>query len=105
MFEIKILVDELDYDSLADVLVPLVARSMREHEGGGVLREVLAKNPDTATSLAHTVLSRMSPEKKEELVMQLVAKYRENILRAGRSALEKNGLKAQLCDISVHKIS
>ena len=104
MIELKILVDNIDYDSLADVLVPLIAEKLREGEKGGILGGVLAKNPDTATSMARTILSKMSQEKKNELLLQMLTKHREKLLQAGRGLLSKKGIGMELCDISARKI-
>ena len=37
MIELKILIDELDYDSIADYLIPALAESMAKERKGGVL--------------------------------------------------------------------
>ncbi|MBE6990597.1 MAG: hypothetical protein E7426_07635 [Ruminococcaceae bacterium] len=103
MIEVKILLDNINYDSLADVLVPLVAGHLGG-EKGGVLGEVLAKNPDTAAAMARTLLRTMSQEKKDEMVVQLMGKHRDKLLQAGRSALSKHGIGAELCDLSARKV-
>jgi hypothetical protein len=104
MIELKILLDNVDYDSLADVLVPLVAEKMKESESGGILGGILAKNPSTASSIAHTLLKTMSQEKRDELLVQLVTKYRDKLLEKGREALEKQGVNMELSDLSVKKM-
>ncbi len=103
MIELKILVDNIDYDSLADVLVPLVAEKMKEGDKGGILGGILAKNPDTAAAMAHTLLKTMSQEKKDELLIQLAGKYRDKLLEKGRGLLESRGIGMELCDISAKK--
>ena len=55
MIELKILIDELDYDSIAEYLIPAVAEKLRREEKGGILGNVLAGNPDMAASMARTV--------------------------------------------------
>ena len=102
MIELKILVDEIDYSSLADVLVPLLAAGMKDGKGG-ILGDVLAKNPDTAVSMARTILSKMSQEKKDELLLQMLEKYRDKLLTAGENALTKHGVHLRLCGYSAEK--
>ncbi len=104
MIELKILVDNIDYDSLADVLVPLVTEKMRDGEKGGILGGILAKNPAAATAMAHTLLKTMSQEKKDELLVQLLGKYRDKILSGARNALGKKGIGVELCDIAARKV-
>ena len=102
MIELKILVDEIDYPSLTDALLPLLAESMKDGRGG-ILGDVLARNPDTAVSMARTVLSKMSEEKKEELLMQLLDRYHDKVLHAGEKALLKRGIRLKLSGFSVEK--
>ena len=104
MIELKILVDNIDYDSIADMLVPLIAEKMREGEKGGILAGILAKNPSTATSMAHTLLKTMSQDKRDDLLLQLGTKYRDKLLQKGRELLDKNGVQMELCDIAVKKV-
>ena len=104
MIEVKLLIDNIDYTSVAEYLVPLLAESMKNGEKGGILGSVLANNPDMATNMARTVLNKMSQEKKDELVLQMVTKYRDKILTGGRNALSKHGIGVELCDISARKV-
>ena len=102
MIELKILVDEIDYPSLTDVLLPLLAASMKDGKGG-ILGDVLAKNPDTAASMARTILSKMSQEKKDELLLQLMDKYRDKLLHAGEKALAEQNIHLKLRGFSAEK--
>ena len=104
MIELKILVDNIDYDSVADLLVPLIAEKMREGDKGGILGGILANNPSTATSMAHTLLKTMSQDKRDDLLLQLGTKYRDKLLQKGRELLDKNGVQMELCDIAVKKV-
>lgn len=74
MLELRILVDDIDYDSIAEYLIPAVAEKLRREEKGGILGNVLAGNPDVAASVARTVLGTMSQEQKDQLLVQLVTK-------------------------------
>ena len=80
MLELRILVDDIDYDSIAEYLIPAVAEKLRREEKGGILGNVLAGNPDVAASVARTVLGTMSQEQKDQLLVQLVTKNREKLL-------------------------
>ena len=104
MIEVKILVDNINYESVAEFLVPLLAESMKNGEKGGILGSVLAGNPEMATNMARTILKTMSQEKKDELLLQMVAKHRDKILASGRSALSGRGIGVELCDITAKKV-
>ena len=56
MIELKVLIDDLNYDSIAEYLIPALAESMARDQKGGILGGVLANNPDMLTSMARTLL-------------------------------------------------
>ena len=96
MIELKILIDELDYDSIADYLIPALAESMAKERKGGVLGGVLAGNPEVFTSMARTLLHTMS------LVQQL-NKNRDKLLQKGRKVAADKGIRVQLCDLTARR--
>ena len=104
MIELKILIDELDYDSIADYLIPVLAESMAKERKGGVLGGVLAGNPEVFTSMARTLLHTMSQEKRDELLVQQLNKNRDKLLQKGGALAAKNGVRLQLCDVAAKKI-
>lgn len=103
MIELKILLDNLDYDSVADFLIPLVAENMAKEQKGGILGGVLASNPDMAAAMARTVLRKMNQDKKDELLVELVNKNRDKLLEKGMVAAGEKGVHVQLCDVSARK--
>ena len=103
MLELRILVDDIDYDSIAEYLIPAVAEKLRREEKGGILGNVLAGNPDMAASMARTVLDKMPQEKKDELLVQLLNRNRDKLLEKGRTLAAENGVRLQLCDVSARK--
>ena len=78
MIELKILLDEVDYRSLSEVLIPALAESMAKD--GGVLGGMLSQNKELAASMARTVLDKMPQEKKDELLVQLLNRNRDKLL-------------------------
>ena len=104
MLELRILVDDIDYDSIAEYLIPAVAEKLRREEKGGILGNVLAGNPDMEASVARTVLGTMSQEQKDQLLVQLVTKNREKLLDKGNQAVRSRGIGVQLCDVAVRKL-
>ena len=93
MLELRILVDDIDYDSIAEYLIPAVAEKLRREEKGGIL-----------ASVARTVLGTMSQEQKDQLLVQLVTKNREKLLDKGNQAVRSRGIGVQLCDVAVRKL-
>ena len=94
--------DEVDYDSLAETLLPLVQDKLRD--SGGMLGCVLSGSPEMAAAMARRALRAMSQEKKDELLVQLVTKNRGTLLQKGGELAEKNGIKLHLYDVSARKI-
>ena len=78
MIELKILLDEVDYRSLSEVLIPALAESIAKD--GGVLGGMLSQNKELAASMARTVLDKMPQEKKDELLVQLLNRNRDKLL-------------------------
>ena len=103
MLELKILIDELDYDSIAEFLLPALAESMAREQKGGVLGGVLANNPEMLTSMARKLLGTMSQEKRDELLVQLINKNRDKLLEKGTRAAGEKGIRVRLCDLTARK--
>ena len=103
MIELKILLDEVDYRSLSEVLIPALAESESMAKDGGVLGGMLSQNKELAASMARTVLDKMPQEKKDELLVQLLNRNRDKLLEKGRTLAAENGVRLQLCDVSARK--
>ena len=103
MIELKVLIDDLDYDSIAEYLIPALAESMARDQKGGILGGVLANNPDMLTSMARTLLGTLSQEKRDELLVQLINKNRDKLLEKGRAAAAQKGVQVKLCDVTARK--
>lgn len=101
MFEIRVVMDELDYDALADVLLPILAGKMEEKGG---FRALLAKNSDALSGLARQWLSSMSQEKKDELLLQLLSDKKEFILTKANEAAARRGLGTKVLGMEVKKL-
>lgn len=101
MMEVKLLIDHIDYDSLVELLMPLVADTLQAK--GGIVGKIGSKEEKLA-KMAHKLLGRMSQEKKDGKLVELAAKKRDVIIEKISDAAEKKGIGVQICDISVRKI-
>ena len=99
MLELKILIDDVDYNSLTELLVPLLAEKLEKDGRGGILGGILAGNQDMAVGMARTLLNTMPQEKKDELVVQLLTRNRDKLLQKGRELAAKNGVRLQLLSL------
>ena len=96
MIELKVLIDDLNYDSIAEYLIPALAESMARDQKGGILGGVLANNPDMLTSMARTLLGTLSQEKRDELLVQLLNKNREKLLQKATKAAADKGIQVKI---------
>ena len=103
MIELKVLIDDLNYDSIAEYLIPALAESMARDQKGGILGGVLANNQDMLTSMARTLLGTLSQEKRDELLVQLLNKNREKLLQKATKASTDKGIQVKLCDLTARK--
>ena len=56
MIELKILIDEIDYDSVADFLVPLLVEKLKKEDRTGLFGSVLSGNSAMASNMARGLL-------------------------------------------------
>lgn len=101
MFEVKILVDEINYDALVDWIAPLAAEKMEEK--GGVLG-LLGRNREGLTGVARQLLKTMSQEKRDEFLLQLLTEKKELIIQKANEKSLSEGLGVRAIDLTVKKI-
>ena len=101
MIELTVRLDNIDYDSVAEFLIPLLSDKI---DRGGILGSMLAKNPEMATGVFKTILNKMTQEQRDELVVQQIQKNRDSLIRKGAQAAAKNGISMQISDISARKL-
>ena len=100
MLEVKILLSDLNYDDVADLVVPLV--SDRLAAKGGLIGKIAGKK-DELLKAVHKFLSQKDQDERDQFLAELVTKKRSLILEKAADFAEKKGVKVQICDISVKK--
>ena len=101
MIELRVLIDEIDYDSLVDLLVPLAAEKLEEK--GGFLA-LLGHNKDGLTGMARHMLKTMSQEKRDEFVLQLLKDKKGLILRKANEKAAQTGVGVKVLDLDGRRI-
>ena len=89
MIEVRVLVDDIDYDSLVDLIAPLAAEKLTAK--GGVLG-LLGRNSDNISGVVRQVLKTMSQEKKDVV-----------LTKANKMAAKK-GAGVKVLDISARRL-
>lgn len=84
MIKLELTVDQVDYNALAEQLLPHLKNSgnpLGMMLGGGV-----------STEMVKRWLASMSQEKKEQLTVELLNANRDRLIQKASAALEKQGL-------------
>ena len=101
MIEVKLLVDCIDYDSVVDLLMPVVGDKLQAK--GGIVGKIGGKK-EKLTKMAHKLLGKVSQEKKDQTIVDLATKKQAMIIEKVSAGAAKKGIGVQICDISVRKI-
>ena len=88
MLEVKLLISDLDYDGVVDLVVPAVSQKLSAK--GGLVGRIAGKK-EKLLAAAHRFLA-------------IAAKKRSRIVEKVSALAEKKGVTVQICDISVRKI-
>ena len=96
MIEVRLVLDEIDYD-----LLPLAADKMEEK--GGVLG-LLGRNREGLGGVARHLLKTMSQEKRDELLLQLLNEKKQLILTKANQKAAEEMLGVRILDASAQKI-
>ena len=101
MLEVKILLSDLDYDDVADLVVPLV--SDRLAAKGGLIGKIAGKKEELLKAV-HKFLSQKDQNELDQFLADFVAKKHSLIIEKAAGFAETKGVKVQICDITVKKI-
>jgi len=101
MIEVRVLVDDIDYDSLVDLIAPLAAEKLTAK--GGVLG-LLGRNSDNISGVVRQVLKTMSQEKKDEFLLQLLEEKKDVVLTKANKMAAKKGAGVKVLDISARRL-
>ncbi len=74
MIELKLQVSDVDYDTLAELLLPAVMEQMGRASDSPLWSRLLLSSQGFTAGAAKAVLARMSKEKKEEMLAGYINK-------------------------------
>lgn len=101
MLEVKLLIDELDYDAVLDLALPILADKLEEK--GGLAGKVAGKKEYIGQKL-HRLLQKWGREKTEAKAVDLATKKRDLLIEKATAAAAKKGISVNIRDIAVRKI-
>ena len=102
MIEVRILLDDIDYDALAELLLPLIAEKLEEKGG---FMALLGRNKDGMAGVARHLLKTMSQEKRDEFLLQLLQEKKPLVLKKANEKATQLRTGVRIADISANKVN
>ena len=99
--ELKIKVKDLDYDSLIRAVIPILKETAESSDSNGL--KFIANILRLPGELPLKMLSALSQEKKDEIVVYLVNHYKEKIVEWVQDSLKEKGFSIEIDDIEITK--
>ena len=100
MIEIKVLLDDIDYDSIAESMVPVVKEKLAENDTfiGGLIGKHVPKS--ALNGAVNGFLKVLSQKQKDELALSLIKKYEEKIIKLMQNAAADKGINVNIKELS-----
>lgn len=95
MIELTIKIDHIDYNDLAELLLPML---MDQLPTDGLAGRLL-RSPDKAQSLVRELLSRMPQSQKDELLVKYLNQNSGKVMGKLEQLTAKNGVSVKLNDV------
>lgn len=99
--ELKIKVKDLDYDGLIKAAIPILKENAGTSDSNGL--KFIANVLKLPGELPLKILSALSQEKKDEIVVYLVNRYKEKIVEWVQDNLKEKGFSIEIDDIEITK--
>lgn len=100
--EIKINVDNIDYESLAELMMPMLLDHMSKDDEDLMSRLMLLSQGFTSSTVK-LILSRMSQERKDELLIRMINKNKPRIMKFISDMAESQGIRMDVVDVEANK--
>lgn len=101
MIELRLLMDEIDYDALVELLLPIAAEKL-ESKGGFLA--MLGRNKEGLSGVARQMLKTMPQEKRDEFVLQLLEEKKSLILNKVNSKAAEQRVGVRILDLQVQRV-
>jgi len=100
MIELTIKVDHIDYNDLAELLLPMLSDRLPKD---GLMGRLL-NSPERAEKLVKEILGRMSQEQKDELLVKYINQNSVKAMTELEKAASRSGVSLKLRDIGAKKL-
>lgn len=104
MVEIKMIVNNIDYSGIAELVMPIVKDKLSENDNG--IGKLIGKHvPEAALNGAiNGFLKFLTPEQKDEIAFSLVSKYQDKIVDIIQSTASGKGVNLTVQELSVKRL-
>lgn len=92
-------VNEINYSSLAELLIPVVHDKLTEKDGVGMA--ILSKITGMPPSIASNIIDMLPQKTKDEIAVMLIDKNKENIIKLIIEYANKKGLSFKIDNFKV----
>lgn len=102
MIEMKLVIDEINYDDIADYAISVVKETFAQKSFGQLFVKHL---PETALNhLAHEFLHNLTPAQKDELAIQLITRYKDKLTSSVQELAANRSIHLTIRDLSVQTL-
>lgn len=99
MIEIKMTVDDVDYEEILETLYPLLEERLYNKIENPLLAGLLSKMKGLPMVTIKAMLKTLPQKTKDELVVLCLNYYKENIVRMLMDTLERHGIPLNIQDM------
>ena len=99
MIEIKMTVDDVDYEEILETLYPLLEARLYNKIENPLLAGLLSKMKGLPMVTIKAMLKTLPQKTKDELVVLCLNYYKENIVRMLTDTLERHGIPLNIQDM------
>ncbi|OUP19443.1 hypothetical protein B5F29_08920 [Lachnoclostridium sp. An196] len=99
MIEIKMTVDDVDYEEILETLYPLLEERLYNKIENPLLAGLLSKMKGLPMVTIKAMLKTLPQKTKDELVVLCLNYYKENIVRMLTDTLERHGIPLNIQDM------
>ncbi len=101
MIEVKILIDDFNYEEAMDEYLPIISQKLSEREDAGFLSKMLSKNSGISAKVAKAALTALPQEKKDEIAVAIIEKYKDELAANIVKLAEEKKLSFELKEIQI----
>lgn len=103
MIEIKLAVDNVNYESIVELILPVLCDSIKEKKELSFLNELLA-NAEISKNVITAALNAIPDETKTNMVLSAAECYNDKILEMLKDFVIKKGIKIDIDKVSIKNI-